>query len=211
LGQKPESDILALLTGGPTTPDKLFAWLQIVRHADASGAVPSNHYVLARITKLRRGGPLTRFMKQLVTGGLVAHEGDRYLIAHYESYANGRPEPEPGPTPLQLVMEEIAMERGYTTDFDEAWRTYPKRMGSNPKKLAWKQWNRRMVEGTPTAQLLQATRGYAASCEDSGIVGTEKVLQAATFYGPNERWVEFENYKPANRPLLNRATLDLYQ
>jgi len=78
----------------------------------------------------------------------------------------------------------------YSSDFEKAWSLYPRRSGGNPKKLAWKSWNARIAEGVTPEELVEATRQYAEYIKAKGKSGTEFVMQASTFYGPNERWQE---------------------
>lgn len=83
------------------------------------------------------------------------------------------------------------MKQDYPIAFEEAWREFPRREPDNPKKPAWKAWQSRVNEGEKIGDLLAATKGYAASIRQRRLEGTDRVLQAATFYGPNERWQEF--------------------
>lgn len=84
----------------------------------------------------------------------------------------------------------------YPDAFEEAWTAYPRRAGGNPKKLAFKAWRARLrerVDGRPITteeELLAAVKRYAAHIRAIGKEGTEYVMQAATFFGPNERWRE---------------------
>lgn len=91
------------------------------------------------------------------------------------------------------------MKADYPLAFLECWEAYPKRIPDNPRKLAWKAWQARVNEGEKIADLLAATKGYAASIRQRRLEGTERVLQAATFYGPNERW---QAYMPKAEPVL---------
>jgi len=81
----------------------------------------------------------------------------------------------------------------YTTDFELAWSLYPDRQGDNPKKPAYKAWEARRKEDVKTCDLIAATKAYAASCFMTKKAGTEFVMQAKTFFGPNERYKEYLN------------------
>lgn len=86
---------------------------------------------------------------------------------------------------------EVVKDKGdYSTDFEEAWDLYPDREGGNPKKAAFKAWKARIAEDIEPAELIGATARYAEYCDNKGKIGTEFVMQASTFYGPNERWRE---------------------
>ena len=74
--------------------------------------------------------------------------------------------------------------------FEEAWQAYPKRAGGNPKGKALKAWNARIREGVTADQLIAGVARYAAYSIAAGKVGTEFVMQAATFFGPDRRFAE---------------------
>lgn len=77
------------------------------------------------------------------------------------------------------------------TMFDDAWASYPKRKGGNPKALALKAWAARVREGVDEAVLVGATKNYAEHCRADGKDGTPYVMQGGTFYGPSRRWEDF--------------------
>jgi len=79
----------------------------------------------------------------------------------------------------------------YPSSFETAWQFYPQRYGDNPKKAAFKAWEARRKEGVSVDELIKATKAYAAFCFVTKKEGTEFVMQARTFYGPNERWKEY--------------------
>lgn len=74
--------------------------------------------------------------------------------------------------------------------FAEAWALYPKRGGGNPKLRAQRAWNARIAEGVEPSELIAGVRRYAAWCAAEHKIGSEFVLQAATFFGPDNRWSE---------------------
>lgn len=85
----------------------------------------------------------------------------------------------------------------YSTTFEEAWAIYPKRFPDNPKRPAYEKWLARLNEGVPIGELMTATRNYADYCRRVGKEGTETVLMAQTFYGPNDRWKAYLETKTA--------------
>lgn len=85
----------------------------------------------------------------------------------------------------------------YPPGFNACWDKYPRRLGGNPKKAAFKAWNARIRSGVPESDLLLAVERYASDMQSSGKVGTEYVKQAATFFGPDEHWRESLNAGPA--------------
>lgn len=84
------------------------------------------------------------------------------------------------------------MKREYSADFLAAWDLYPKRHPDNPKPPAFKAWSARLKEGITPELLTACVKGYADYVRRAGKEGTEYVLQAATFFGPNERWKAYE-------------------
>ncbi|MCA8104779.1 hypothetical protein [Burkholderia sp. AU36459] len=75
--------------------------------------------------------------------------------------------------------------------FDEAWRQYPKREGSNSKQAAQRAWNARIREGIDPNVLVAAVVAYAAAMKAAGNIGTPYVKQASTFFGRDRHFEEF--------------------
>jgi hypothetical protein len=73
--------------------------------------------------------------------------------------------------------------------FEQAWKDYPKRSGSNPKNKAISAWNARKAEGVKPETMLAGVRKYAAHCLAKGSAGTEFVMQAARFFGKGEEYL----------------------
>lgn len=71
-------------------------------------------------------------------------------------------------------------------DFEEFWKLYPKRAGSNPKGPALKLWKARVKAGHAPATILAGTQRYAAYCKATGKIGTEYVKHARTFLSQEE-------------------------
>lgn len=76
----------------------------------------------------------------------------------------------------------------YTAEFEKAWSAFPKREGSNSKLDAFKMWRARLREGVSADELSAGVERYARYCLAKGIVGTEFVKQAKTFFGKGEHW-----------------------
>lgn len=74
--------------------------------------------------------------------------------------------------------------------FTKAWEIYPKREGGNPRKTALKAWSARIRAGTSAEEMQAGLERYRAYVQAKGILGTDKVMMAATFFGPDERWKE---------------------
>jgi hypothetical protein len=88
------------------------------------------------------------------------------------------------------LLRTIASRRVPDTEsgFAEFWTAYPKRAGGNPKRRAFGAWQARRREGIPVSDLVAGLTRYAAYLAHEGKIGTEYVLQAATFLGPDRRY-----------------------
>ncbi len=78
----------------------------------------------------------------------------------------------------------------YPPTFEQCWQAYPKRAGGNPKRSAFQQFQRRLSEGIDPQDILAGVERYAAFCEATGKLGTEVVMMARTFWGPDCRFEE---------------------
>ena len=78
----------------------------------------------------------------------------------------------------------------YPADFEAAWSTYPRRSGGNPKKGAFRAWSARVKAGADPAELLAGVSRYAQHVRAEGKENTRFVMQAATFFGPDEHYAE---------------------
>lgn len=76
-------------------------------------------------------------------------------------------------------------------EFEELWKIYPSRAGSNPKATALRAYKARRQTDKVDYEILKAgLLRYTAYCEATGKLNTETVLQAATFFGPSKRYEE---------------------
>ena len=85
-------------------------------------------------------------------------------------------------------LEPDSLNNIYSERFEVSWKTYPKRAGSNPKKAAYKAWKARGAEAVFDMNL--GTCKYANFCKATGKIGTEYVMQAKTFFGPDRHYLE---------------------
>lgn len=92
-----------------------------------------------------------------------------------------------------------SVKNGYTIEFDELWSAYPRREGGNPKKRAYRAYIARLREGVTHEEIKKGVHRYAEHIRASKNEGTRYVLQAATFFGPDERWAE--EYDTKKRPI----------
>lgn len=84
----------------------------------------------------------------------------------------------------------VSRKNEYPDDFEATWRTYPKRAGGNPKRSAFKAWSARIKNGATTEEILLGVERYRKFIAATGKQNTEFVMQAATFFGPDERFRE---------------------
>jgi hypothetical protein len=97
----------------------------------------------------------------------------------------------------------------YPETFEAFWDLYPARSGGNPKRAAFKAWNARIREGVDPQQMVKGAADYAAYCEAMEQDGTPYVMQAATFLGPDYRFLEDYTPPPAKKPKTNDEWLAL--
>jgi len=74
--------------------------------------------------------------------------------------------------------------------FDEFWKSYPKREGSNSKHDAHKAWNARLREKYTVDQIMEGLRRYINYCNVKQLINTQFVKQAVTFIGPALHFLE---------------------
>ena len=82
----------------------------------------------------------------------------------------------------------------YHPEFEECWKLYPKRNGTNSKYKAESAWINRVKEAddktAEMALMLEGARRYRVWCEATNKMNTEYVMQAARFFGRSK---EYEN------------------
>lgn len=76
----------------------------------------------------------------------------------------------------------------YTQDFEEAWKAYPKRHRQDNKKAAFKAWKARIQQKESPQEMINGVKAYAEAMREDGKIGTQFVMQAATFFGPDEHY-----------------------
>ncbi len=84
----------------------------------------------------------------------------------------------------------------YSKNFLDAWALYPKRLGSNSKSKAYSAFSARTSDAVWAGMhgskfftgIFDGIRAYAKFCEATGKTGTEFVMQAATFFGPDKHY-----------------------
>ena len=82
----------------------------------------------------------------------------------------------------------------FEEDFDECWKIYPRKIA---RKVALKAYqSRRRANATKTA-LLIATQNFAKAMANEGRP-LDKIMHGGTFYGPSERWLDYESEASAS-------------
>jgi hypothetical protein len=101
----------------------------------------------------------------------------------------------------------------YTPEFEAAWELYPKREGNNPKIAAFTAWRSRLFEGDEPPAMTEGVRRYAAFVRAKGKEGTEWVMQAQTFFGPdkqfNDAWAVNADPPKTNGPPRKLAATEM--
>lgn len=97
----------------------------------------------------------------------------------------------------------------YSPEFLELKAIYPKRCGGNPWPRAFKAFKARLKQGYDYDEIKAGLIRYADFCDKTGKTGSEFVLQAATFFGLDERWTEeYELPKPKIQDQFKGMTRD---
>ena len=74
--------------------------------------------------------------------------------------------------------------------FDAFRGAFPKRSGSQPWGRAKKAISARLAEGSTWSEILDGVSRYSKFLQATGKVGTEFVMQASTFCGPDKHYLE---------------------
>lgn len=74
--------------------------------------------------------------------------------------------------------------------FDEFWKEYPKRKGSNPIKPSQDKFKQALKKGVNPADIIAGARRYAAEMQSENKIGTEYVAQAQTWL-KQARWQDY--------------------
>lgn len=92
-------------------------------------------------------------------------------------------------------------------EFAELRERFPKRAGSNPWPRAIKAIRARLKDGSTLDELRSGIERYRKFCEATGKTGTEYVMQAATFFGPDRHYLEPWNTPPGKSQAKQDANL----
>jgi hypothetical protein len=70
--------------------------------------------------------------------------------------------------------------------FEDFWRVYPKRHGTNSKKDANTAWAAALKRGNVAGDIVAGAQVYALHCERDGILNTRMIMQAVRFIRSEE-------------------------
>lgn len=79
-------------------------------------------------------------------------------------------------------------ETEHETEFERLWLKRPRRAGNDPKQRAFNAFKARLRNGASVEDIESGMERYNRFCEATGKIGTETVMQFATFCGPDEPW-----------------------
>ena len=78
----------------------------------------------------------------------------------------------------------------YNQEFIDLWAIYPKRLPNNSKAKAFKAYKARIKQGYEHSAILAGLNRYRACKAAQNTIGTEYIMLAATFFGPDEHFLE---------------------
>jgi hypothetical protein len=112
--------------------------------------------------------------------------------------------PDLGPRTSTLDQEDIravapATRPEIEKDFDEFWKAYPKRDGSNPRNPARKSFLAAVRSGADPQAIIAAAARYAAECRSKQQINTPYVAQAKTWLN-QQRWGDYAAPSGAGPP-----------
>lgn len=91
-------------------------------------------------------------------------------------------------------------ESDYSPEFERIWQGRPRREGTDSKRKASQACNARRKEGYTWEQMSDGLLRYKAFVEAKGKLGTEFVMMASTFFGPDRHFLEPWTFTPPPPP-----------
>ena len=119
--------------------------------------------------------------------------------SHSHSHSQ-TPQPKPQPQPDLDDSAHLKARPDGKIDFELFRAVYPKRSGGQRWERAIKAANTRFKQGATFSAMLEGAKRYAAFCEATDKTGTEYVMQAATFLGPGQHFLESWETASARTP-----------
>ena len=93
-------------------------------------------------------------------------------------------------------------------EFADFKKAYPKRTGAQPWSKAFRSIRARLKEGAQWTDLLEGAKRYASYCDATDKTGTEFVMQAATFCGPDKHFIESWKLAPTKSEARQDKNID---
>ena len=151
------------------TESMRLCWIMMLCHAGAVGPIFKMSPADARLLfKLRRNPDFDA----LKTSGFI----DLEKLSEEEAMLGpAKTQTPPDPNSHDARLEQLKS-------------LYPKRVGSQPWRRAMTAANARMKEGATWEELMDGVRRYAAFCDGMNKTGTQFVMMAATFLGPERHF-----------------------
>jgi hypothetical protein len=100
---------------------------------------------------------------------------------------------------------------GLMEKLEQVKRVYPKRAGSQPWRRAASALRARLKSGATIELIVEGATRYAGFCKATGKLGTEHVLQAATFLGPDEHYTQPWTLPPTKGEIRQQQNIDASQ
>jgi hypothetical protein len=115
-----------------------------------------------------------------------------------------------------MISGELSHRHKLDPHFEAWWKSYPTRIGSNPKNKARTAYLRAAQRYTPE-RLRIALTGYFSHLHETKTINTSFVMMATTFL--NGRWEEWDNFgqpekpkkPPYQPPVDNAKKMQLYR
>lgn len=109
-----------------------------------------------------------------------------------QAKTSNAPSPSPSPSPEPITPQpprggRRKRDSEMSPRFLEVMEWYPKRSGCDSLPSAWSAFQTRVAEGVDPEEMLSAVPKYFAWCEATGKIGTDLVMQKATFFGPQKQ------------------------
>lgn len=104
--------------------------------------------------------------------------------------------PSPSPSSTPVTTTPPPPPSAYPGEFERAFQALPKRAGGNPKRAALKAWNGSLSRGADPQAIEDGAHRYARFIDAIGKTGTQYVKQGATFFGPDELWLDAWDVPP---------------
>lgn len=181
-----EATIVKLAEPDNRSRSKAYDGRRLIPAGAFSYIVPTHEFYRSLRTSEDRRAYMTEYMRNRRKGLRGVNSPGKHVSL---------PEPEAETDKRPTTAAKVAAEGA----FEEFWKAYPKRGGGpNPKGRARKAWNARMKNGaTPEIVMAGLTR-YVRYMHVKGKLHTDFVMQAATFLGPDEHYLE--SYAVPSKP-----------